>query len=372
MSYNPANLTTTANILQNNTAHLQFAPTRYIVPQSGQYVPNLMQAIGNGQRIPGALQQRFVANHSSQKVQFWNAFTKVLGWAEHLSENIPNNANKSEIEYWTNPIKNFFAEDARLRYIFLNSHTQKHDTYDLKFHNFAHFFRRFYVSDVISVRLAPGYPDERSFMQDMTLRFHKATFTYHYKDGSQVVHSGTLAVKFNHFARMSSFEFKTDKCTEYLPRDPKTREVKDSRKESGQSIEPYGIPKLVTEYLEIYSITLLLAQKYGGHGSEPLKSWRTTNNRPAMSPMLQNPSPPNIKDGEIKNEHISMGITGNDVQAPTPQPTPSPSGTNAGMNKSVKSPAVSEKRHNDGSGTPSQKKRRTTNTNGPKSSPRKQ
>ena len=50
---------------------------------------------------------------------------------------------------------------------------------------------------------------------------------------------------------MSSFEFKTDKCTEYLPRDPKTREVKDSRKESGQSIEPYGIPKLVTEYLEV-------------------------------------------------------------------------------------------------------------------------
>ena len=50
---------------------------------------------------------------------------------------------------------------------------------------------------------------------------------------------------------MSSFEFKTDKCIEYLPRDPKTREVKDCRKESGQSIEPYGIPKLVTEYLEV-------------------------------------------------------------------------------------------------------------------------
>ena len=36
------------------------------------------------------------------------------------------------------------------------------------------------------MRLVPGYPDERSFFQDMTLRFQKATFTYHYKDGSQV------------------------------------------------------------------------------------------------------------------------------------------------------------------------------------------
>ena len=67
MSYNPANLIQTTT-LPSNTPHLQFAPTRYIVPPTGQYVPtNLVQAIGNGQRIPlpnGVLPQRLSNPHT--------------------------------------------------------------------------------------------------------------------------------------------------------------------------------------------------------------------------------------------------------------------------------------------------------------------
>ncbi|CAG8484363.1 11612_t:CDS:2, partial [Acaulospora colombiana] len=197
------------------------------------------------------------------------------------------------------------------------------------------FFHVNFESGVTSIQLTMN--NVKEFMGQMGQMPHpsaiveaKASMIYDYEDGSRVVATGKLKVKFNMNIKIELFEFMTEKHTEYVPR--------HSNISSDSPIGEYGIPVKTLRSLEVAEgvvslnelITLAISSNKGplevlSVVANPDQQAQTMINQPNQNtPPTPGPSPPEptAKTPKEKTENTtsdnSQTSTSNDVTVSSP------------------------------------------------------
>ncbi|CAG8622200.1 13219_t:CDS:2, partial [Dentiscutata heterogama] len=150
---------------------------------------------------------------------------RLFLFSEYLTS---ENPNKKNIDHWKKVVNEFFSEEGKFRYGLWNCHTRENRMFDIPNPVISRFFQVNFESGVSSIQLTmsgikenlgpPIIFGNNGFAVPVSTVEAKASMIYNYEDGSRVVATGLLKVRFNYNIKIDIFEFNTEKHTEYVPR----------------------------------------------------------------------------------------------------------------------------------------------------------
>ncbi|CAG8493794.1 21990_t:CDS:2 [Racocetra persica] len=350
------------------------------MPQYGLGIPMLanMPAINNP-RLQGQRQMALAQNPSppiSPQHSQGTCILRLFMFSEHLTN---ETSNKKDIGYWQRVVNEFFSEDGKFRYGLWNCHTTEKRMFDIPNPVISRFFQVNFESGVTSIQLTMSSIKENlshpilinnGFAAPVSTVEAKASMIYNYEDGSRVVATGLLKVRFNYSIKIDIFEFTTEKHIEYVPRLINIL--------PGSPIGEYGIPTKTLRSLEVAEgvvtlndlITTVITSNKGplqalSALANPEQKPQNIINQSNDTPLTPGPSPSEIP-AKTPKEKVENTTTDNNTQQSTTNDVsvPSPSTSNAiakqeSPSVKPKSPILSGKRPSD----PNVQKPKRTRTN---------
>ncbi|CAG8503515.1 10598_t:CDS:2 [Gigaspora rosea] len=322
----------------------------------------------NNPRLQGQRQMALTQNPSppiSPQHSQGTCILRLFLFSEHLTNEGPY---KKNIDHWKRVVDEFFSEEGKFRYGLWNCHTTESRMFDIPNPVISRFFQVNFESGVTSIQLTmsgikenlgpPIILGNNGFAVPVSTVEAKASMIYNYEDGSRVVATGLLKVRFNYNIKIDIFEFNTEKHTEYVPR------LINILPES--PIGEYGIPTKTLRSLEVAEgvvtlndlITTTITSKKGplqalSALANPEQKPQNIINQQNDIPPTPGPSPPEIP-AKTPKEKAENATVDNNTQQPTTNevPMPSPSTANAIAKQESplakpKSPTLMHKRPSD-------------------------
>ncbi|CAG8440584.1 14084_t:CDS:2 [Acaulospora morrowiae] len=318
----------------------------------------------NNSRLPPQVQLALAQNQSppiSRPMMQGYFILQLQFLSEHLMSE--KTADKKNITYWNRIIEEFFSEDGKMKYELWNQTNNQKRTFDIPCPIIPRFFHVNFESGVISIQLTIGNLRENIVMVQMqpqpqtaAIVEGKTSIIYKYEDGSMVVATGKLKVRFNMARKIESFEFSTDKHTEYVPR--------HSHIPNESPIGEYGIPVKTLRSLEVAEgvvslnelISLAISSNKGplevlaAVANQDQQTQTMINQSNHNTPPTPGPSPPEppAKTPKEKTENIASDNTQTSTSNDFTDSSPSTSNANLKLESTTKSasesPSLTNKR----------------------------
>ncbi|KAI9893864.1 MAG: hypothetical protein M1814_005417 [Vezdaea aestivalis] len=202
---------------QANAANMQESRP----PQNHPNAANAQQQIQNAQVVNAAAAQQHAQQQHNPlmgRSLRGNYILNLISFGNSLSQ-ASNAGPNSSLEFFTNLVHKFFSHTGTLRHQLWHAVSKSTKDFEVTFPHLPRYWYNHFQSGVVNIQLTLQNAQESEQQDDCHIvAVRKAIFIYGFENGSQLVASGTLTVKFDIENKIDLMMVNTAEHKEYLPR----------------------------------------------------------------------------------------------------------------------------------------------------------